>query len=621
MRAAVRIFLALCMAAFAGHAACAKRLALVIGVNKYPNLAAHAQLQRAVNDARAVAKAFGELGFEVIALEDAGRARFNEEWQQFLSKTGDGDAVAFYFAGHGVEIEGLNFLIPGDIPLIQYGRQEQIKRESIAVSELLLDLRKRRPSVVLLILDACRDHPLVPEEYRSAGAAPGGLARIDAPEGTFIMYSAGAGQTALDRLPQNDPDGVNSIYTRKLLPLMRKKGLQLRDLAAEVRGEVHALAATVPHSQTPAYYDGVLGTFCLAGCETGEPEATTSAGGASVVTKKAGKLAEQPAAGQIAAAPPSAPAPADGWRDGRPVITPGLGKVENGLPYPFGGASAQVAQAPECDGLLIAVATGAKSCVKPGSGESFKDCPHCPEMVVVPSGSFTMGSPENEPEREKDEGPQHKVTITEPFAVGRFAVTLAEWDACAQDGGCGGYKPSDQGWGRGKMPVINVSWNDAQAYVKWLSEKTGRQYRLLSEAEREYVTRAGTKTPFWWGSSITPEQANYNGNYNYNGGSTGKYRKRTLPINSFDPNPWGLYQVHGNVCEWVEDCWHSNYEDAPSDGSVWITGNCVIRVHRGSSWGDGPQYLRAEHRGGNYPYDRYYLTGFRVALGWQDLNR
>jgi formylglycine-generating enzyme required for sulfatase activity len=214
----------------------------------------------------------------------------------------------------------------------------------------------------------------------------------------------------------------------------------------------------------------------------------------------------------------------------------------------------------------------------PRTPDVFKECATCPEMVVVPAGTLTMGSPESEPGRSTDEGPQHAVTFARPFAVGRFAVTFDEWDACATDGGCGGNRPSDQGWGRGRRPAINVSWNDAKAYVAWLSRKTGKTYRLPSEAEREYVTRAGTTTPFWWGSSISTSQANYNGNYTYGGGARGEYREKTLPVDTFQPNPWGLYQVHGNVSEWVEDCWN---DSAPSDGSAWTSGDCSSRVVRG----------------------------------------
>jgi formylglycine-generating enzyme required for sulfatase activity len=267
------------------------------------------------------------------------------------------------------------------------------------------------------------------------------------------------------------------------------------------------------------------------------------------------------------------------------------------------------------DGLLVSVASSVKSpCIKPGSGESFKDCPDCPEMVIAPAGSFTMGSPESEPERFSDEGPQHKVTIGKPFAVGRFAVTFAEWDACVSAGGCGGYRPSDSGWGREDRPVINVSWDDAQTYVKWLSGKTGKTYRLLSEAEFEHAARAGTAMPFWWGSSITPDRANYNGNYVYaGGGQKGEYRQKTMPVKSFKPNPWGLYQVHGNVWQWVQDCYVDSYRDAPRDGlPIKKTSGCS-RVLRGGSWGNNPWLLRAARRVRFVAGGRYDYVGFRVA--------
>jgi formylglycine-generating enzyme required for sulfatase activity len=202
----------------------------------------------------------------------------------------------------------------------------------------------------------------------------------------------------------------------------------------------------------------------------------------------------------------------------------------------------------------------------------------------VPAGSFTMGSPDIEEGRIEEEGPQHRVTFGKSFGVGKFAVTFEEWDACVADGGCNGYTPSDEGWGRGRRPVINVSWDDANAYVGWLSRKTGKIYRLLSEAEREYVTRAGTTTPFWWGASISTQQANYNGNYAYGAEATGVSRRQTVPVDSFQPNPWGLYQVHGNVWEWTEDCWHDDYTGAPSDGSAWTSGGCSDRVIRGGAW-------------------------------------
>jgi formylglycine-generating enzyme required for sulfatase activity len=224
-----------------------------------------------------------------------------------------------------------------------------------------------------------------------------------------------------------------------------------------------------------------------------------------------------------------------------------------------------------------------------------------------------MGSPESELNRGRYEGPQHPVTFARPFAVGRFAVTFAEWDACVADGGCSGYIPKDDGWGRGRRPAINVSWEDANAYAAWLSAKTGKSYRLPSEAEREYATRAGTTTPFWWGAAISPKQANYNGTYIYGEGPVGPYRQRTLPVDSFQPNRWGLYQVHGNVWEWTQDCWHKNYAGAPSDGSAWESEGCGYRMVRGGSWTNYPGDLRASERGRFVPDFRGNAQGFRLT--------
>jgi clan AA aspartic protease (TIGR02281 family) len=251
----------------------------------------------------------------------------------------------------------------------------------------------------------------------------------------------------------------------------------------------------------------------------------------------------------------------------------------------------------------------------PGAGtEHFKDCPTCPEMVAVPAGVFTMGSPESEPERNSDEV-QVGVTIPAPFAVGRYAVTFDEWDACVNEGGCNGYTPAHMGWGRGKRPVINVNWDDAEAYTLWLSRKIGKTYRLLSETEREYVTRAGTTTPFWWGSTITPTRANYNGSAEpyKGGGAKGEYLQRTVPVDSFEPNAWGLYNVHGNVWEYTEDCWNASNTGNPGDGSARMTGDCDSRVVRGGAWNTVPQALRSAIRNPGDTILRYSYLGFRVV--------
>ena len=227
-----------------------------------------------------------------------------------------------------------------------------------------------------------------------------------------------------------------------------------------------------------------------------------------------------------------------------------------------------------------------------GARSDFRDCPHCPEMVVVRPGSFMMGSPPSEEDRWDNEGPQHRVTIGAAFAVGVYEVTFSEWEACASAGGCGGYRPHDQRWGRGRRPVINVSWDDAQSYVAWLSGETGESYRLLSESEWEYVARAGTQTRYWWGDDIGDNRANCDGcgsRWDDDG---------TAPVGSFAANAFGLHDVHGNVWEWVQDCWNDSYVGAPNDGSAWESGECSRRVLRGGSWYLVPRLLRAADRGG-----------------------
>ena len=222
-----------------------------------------------------------------------------------------------------------------------------------------------------------------------------------------------------------------------------------------------------------------------------------------------------------------------------------------------------------------------------------------------------MGSPAEEDGRDDDEGPQHEVTVP-AFAIGKYEVTFDDWALCVTGLGCD-HRPDDEGWGHGKQPVINVSWEDAQAYVTWLSEVTGKPYRLPTEAEWEFAARAGTTMPFWTGATISTAQANYDGNSAYGGGRTGEYRGQTTPVHEFDPNPWGLHDMHGNVWEWVEDCWNDNYEGAPSDGRAWASGFCAGRVMRGGSWVNEPVDLRSAYRYWTYTDSRNIDLGFRVA--------
>ncbi len=241
-------------------------------------------------------------------------------------------------------------------------------------------------------------------------------------------------------------------------------------------------------------------------------------------------------------------------------------------------------------------------------GTRFRDCAECPEMVVVPAGPFTMGSPPTEPERLRSEGPQQAIMVPRSFAVGRFEVTFAQWDACLVAGGCDGHRPHDAGWGRGSRPVIQVSWQDAQAYVAWLNGRFPQAgYRLLTEAEWEYVARAGTVTPYPWGSAI--------GIANTNGRDSGSAwsGRQTSPVGSFAPNAFGLHDLPGNVQEWVEDCHREDLSGQPPDGAAYLSGSCEKRVVRGGSWWYSAMHHRSAFRFGFTSGNRNDFIGFRIA--------
>jgi formylglycine-generating enzyme required for sulfatase activity len=256
----------------------------------------------------------------------------------------------------------------------------------------------------------------------------------------------------------------------------------------------------------------------------------------------------------------------------------------------------------------------AEKALKPG--DSFRECPRCPEMVVVPAGRFIMGSPPDEEVSphtyKKGEEPQREVTIAKPFAVGKFEVTADEYRACLEDGECLDWGKTLK-WPEGRKPMRSLTWYMAKGYLLWLSKKTGKPYRLLSEAEWEYAARAGTTTPYYTGKTITPEQAWFSHpDEGLAGGPT--------EVGRFPPNPFGLYDMAGNVAEWTEDCAHNDYKGAPTDGSPWFETHdgswydCELRKARGGDWYDTHRYLRSAARGGvARSGSRHATVGFRVA--------
>jgi len=526
--------------AFSHTAEAGRRLALVVGLNTYDHLGADRQLRKAVGDARSVKATLTDLGFEVKQAENVSRLELNRLWAEFLAQLAPDDIAILYFSGHGVELDGINYLLPRDVPSVSYGQEELLKSESLGLDRMLDGLRQRRPRLSLIILDACRNNPFADARGKSVGAKAGlaPLDRVLAPEGTFVMYAAGVGQVALDRLSDGDQD-ENSLFTRVLLPLLKEPGLDIASAARNVKKRVRDLALTTnpPHHQTPAYYDELIGDLCLAGCDRPEQQ---------------------------------------GADRGDQEVTP-----------------------------LTA----------------FRDCPECPEMVVLPTGSFMMGSDKaTDPDHDPTEAPRHRVEIARTFAVSRFEITFDEWDSCVSQGGCNGYRPADSGWGRGRRPVVNVSWSNASAYVGWLSARTGKTYRLLSEAEWEYAARAGGTTRYISGddpadlctfansADRTTTLVKFR-----NQECADKYPDRTAPVGSFNSNGFDLHDMTGNVWEWVEDCWHEDHQGAPADGSPREATSCERYVVRGGSWLVGPIGLRSAMRAGVPHGYRDDDVGFRVA--------
>ena len=269
-------------------------------------------------------------------------------------------------------------------------------------------------------------------------------------------------------------------------------------------------------------------------------------------------------------------------------------------------------------------------------GERWRDCDECPEMITIPAGTFTMGSPVHEEGRYDREGPAHPVMIARPFAIGVYEVTRDEYSrfvlatnhsssdqSCLVNEGHHWEERAGRGWQDPNFhqsmrhPAVCISWDDATAYVSWLSGRTGVDYRLPSAAEWEYAARAGTSTPWYWGDNIEEQCRNANG---ADGATDFPWRtrcddgyERTALVGLFQANAFGLYDMLGNAWEWVQDCFNWSYDGAPVTGSAWEYGDCSARVMRGASWANTPKYLRAAHRAGERATFRSDYTGFRVA--------
>ncbi len=382
---------------------------------------------------------------------------------------------------------------------------------------------------------------------------------------------------------------ANGVFTHYLIEGLRDAVRKGQDYAPEARKALHEMADTPQHRQVHKALDEVLAEF--------EGQEVFQAAQTPAVDEKARR--------------PGAYAKR-GWVLSLVVVVfLGVGMGVYFLAQTDGEETGSADAKQEIAAALDAI--GRKAFDQ--AGEVFRDTLKSggegPKMVVIPAGKFKMGSPSSEPERDDDEWPQHEVRIERPFAIGQYEVTFEEYERFAE--ATGRRKPDDAGWGRGRRPVINVSWDDAVAYAQWLSAQTGATYRLPSEAEWEYAARAGTETPFHFGERITTDQANFNGNSTYNGSAKGEYRKKTVAVGSFPANAFGLHDVHGNVWEWVQDCWHDDYKGALDDGSAWESGECAGRSLRGGSWSYRPGWVRSAYRFGGGLAGRFGSVGFRLA--------
>ena len=661
------VLIVICLLFFVSSSAMsAQRVALVIGNSNYAHVPV---LPNPRNDASDIGAALERLGFAVTRLENADRNSLWQGLQEFKRAASVSKVAAVFYAGHGIEVDQRNFLVPVDARLAS---DQDVEFETVPL-DLVMRALDGASELRLVILDACRDNPFAAKMQRSGATRSigRGLARLEPSEQTLVAYSAEAGTVA------SDGDGRNSPYTEALLRHIEEPGLELDLMFRHVRDSVlsstggsqrpftygslssqgvyltgrPAVESTVVSGQSGssggvptepnsgsfelAFWDSIKNSKDPADFQaylTQFPSGTFTALARNNIERLKSATEEQkvPDRTQVAAiTQASIESSLELSRSERRKVQKGLAvagfdpgaadglfgqrtRVEIGRWQFSSGADKTGYLDTKSARVLIALAAEFVPARSPG--DVFRDCKSCPQMVVVPAGDFMMGSPSSEENRSDYESPRHRVTISKPFAVGKYEVTFSQWDACVAEGGCS-HRPSDESWGRSERPVINVSWNDTKEYVKWLSGKTGNQYRLLSESEWEYVARAGTTGPFHYGRTISTDQANYYGDFVYGSGRKGVYREKTVSVGSFPSNGYGLHDVHGNVWEWVEDCWHdSYYAGAPKDGRAWTTGeSCWLRVLRGGSWLSEPRVLRAANRFWDVTGGRINFIGFRVA--------
>ena len=557
----------------AADAEAAKRVALLIGNEQYQ---AHNVLANPKRDVELVAGHLRKLGFKVVAKANLRRAEMVEVIDQFIVDANGAEVALFYYAGHGMQPldGGRNYLLPIDARRVT--NDSVLRADGLPADgpdSVLQRLERAKTQLRLMLLDACRNNA----KGRGIRSADRGLRPV-MPENQFtlVSFSTRESSPALDDVKGS----TNSPYATALAKWLPMAGHRsVRDIFESVGEQVKAETGG---DQEPAVYTTLPGNIMLSGSMRERTEAENEAD-AWFYASQAGSVSALKAFLQE---------------------------------YPKGQYAAQA---------RIRLAALQEPAPPPSSspqiGQIIKDCNDCPELVVIPPGSFQMGSDSNDSEK-----PIHLVTIPRALTVGRTEVTVAQYLRCVAERGCDEpewrqkgnthhyqtgseqqYRQLGAALTGDNHPIVGVSWNNAQQYVKWLSAKTsGNGYRLLTESEWEYAARAGSVAMYSFGDSelALSDSAWFSGN------SGGK----TQPVAQKKPNAFGLYDMHGNVWEWVEDVWHDNYTEAPTDGTAWTSGgDSSRRVLRGGSWSINLWILRSANRYRYAPDNRNINTGFRIA--------
>ncbi|MDE1184297.1 SUMF1/EgtB/PvdO family nonheme iron enzyme [Paraburkholderia sp.] len=603
------------------------RIALVIGNDDYPGGALH----NAARDAYSIGNALRARGFDVIARTNATPRQMSEALDTFNARLKAGGVGVFYFAGHGFQLHGDTLLVPAGTDV---DAPAQLITSAFNMKRLLQVLAAPRAHMRnVIIVDACLNDPfgnrdtsmastqkaLPPRTIATFATAPGELADDGAYHGIFTAslvdaLSASHAPTLDDALQRAASDVSAATHGRQrpwhassydrsststpatLLAASPSEnedldGARHRGILPKDSNEQYELSFwdSIKDSTYASDYEAYLkaypnGRFApLAKARIDRLKASSSAAPKPAVTPTPAPAAPSPvpAAPQPSHAASATPVPQATHAAPPPVATPPAAAPPTPAPQTPKTASANT----------TAVTNGTES----------KDCATCPVMIAIAPGAFTMGNKASDP----SERPPHRVTIAAPYAIGKFEVTVEQYGACVAANACTKLTPESNTVKN--APARDLSWDDAQQYVKWLTKTTGKTYRLPTESEWEYADRAGTSTTYWWGDAMRKGVANCT--------ECGDpyHKEGPEPVGTFAANPYGLYDMNGGVWEWVGDCWHDTYQNAPADGTAWDYPGCNMRVIRGGSWREGASYMLTSTRFKYSASVRQSQDGFRVV--------